>query len=250
VDFPTFVTTIYGTLDNQNARVIPFLQDSVVRMLGELSGFREILWMENSGSFNTTANQAEYPTGQNPGTVTYTGVPPDVKEFDSFYIVTAGNPQLLGVSIKGPVPIEFLRSSFLRFPFQGVWPMYWAFHHGAVVIGPLPSQVITIGFDYLKDATRDQTSGLPITSSQGVAPAGTGITNPWFKEGQGYHVLRAAVAADYHSSITKDEQQRQYQQEMMASGIANLTKRWYALKGQGWQAPRAFGEAYDRWGLP
>jgi|HubBroStandDraft_4_1064222.scaffolds.fasta_scaffold00136_11 hypothetical protein len=250
MDVPTFCTTLAAQLDNQNARVVPFLQDSVVRMLAEISAVREILWTEGTGSFTTTPNQSDYPTGQEPGTTPYAGMPPDVAEFDSFYLVTSSNPSLLGVMIMGPVPISRLRSAIQGGLWQGLWPIYWAFHHGAVVLGPLPSQTIQIAFDYRRDATRDSLTGVQITQSLCVAPAGTGITNPWFNEMQGYNIFRAMVLADYHSSISKDEQQRQYQQESAQTGIENMKRRWYAMKGQGWQAPRNFGEAWDRWGLP
>jgi hypothetical protein len=253
MDFPTFITTLAASLDNQNARVLPFLIDSTVRQLAELAVERT-LFMEGTFTMPTVAGQSEYPllplgsgAGQNPATYTagtnaWTGgPPPDFLDADLLYVNLSAPLAGRGIPIRGPVPISELRTNWPVLWTTGVYPTAWGFHHGAIILGPIPPNGVTVYGDYLRDSTRADGSsgaaaGQPITTAMGVAPAGTGVTNPWFS--QGYHVLRARVLADFHASISKDEQQLTFQSGIAASGLQTLTERWVLAKGAAHQAAR------------
>lgn len=247
------MTALAGVLDNQNARVVPFLIDSTVRQLGELAPLRT-LFMEGTFVMPTVAGQSEYPllplgsgAGQNPATYSAAtnswtgGAPPDFLSADLLYVNLSAPLAGRGIPIRGPVPIAELRTNWPVLWTTGVYPSAWGFHHDAIILGPIPPNGVTVYGDYFRDSTRaDGTSGALagqiITTAMGAAPGGNGVTNPWFS--LGYTVLRARVLADYHASLSKDEQQMTFQQGIASQGLQTLTERWVLAKGAAHQAAR------------
>lgn len=252
-DVPTFLANIAGELDNQNLRNTAFLQQALVRSLQKASTVRT-LFMEGSFTFMTTPGQGEYATGRLPGTTPYVGptptytppagtvigVPADLQEIDSFYCQLSTTLGMPGIPLKR-VTVAQLRAAFYPLgSFQGLYASMYAFHHESIIVGPIPGGNTQLGGDYLRDATRDQTTGAVITGTD--AP---GTTNPWLNDGQ--YALRALVLRDYHRGLSKDDQQADYMDTEWKEAVAFLATQERQAKAASIQAPRSFGEDRGEW---
>jgi len=253
-DVPTFLANLQGELDASTARDATFLGQALVRSLRKASTVRT-LFMEASFTFMTTANQQEYPTGRQPGSIPYVGpapaltpppgyvvgVPPDFQEMDSFYVLVGNAFGLPGIPIRRG-SIEQIRASSLRVVFAGIYTGLWCFHHEAILLGPIPAGAQQLAGDYLRDATRDSATGALITAASGV-----GVTNPWFNDGE--FALRALVMRDYHRGLSKDAQQEEFQDKEWQEAVSIFSTQVSQAKSASAQAPPSYGEEQPLQGI-
>src|ERR1700674_4588286 len=246
-DVSTFLAGLQAELDASTARDATFLGQALARSLKRASTVRT-LFMEASFTFMTTALQQDYPTGRRPGTLPYVGptpaitppagyvvgVPPDFQEMDSFYVLAWSTFGLPGIPIRRGT-IEQIRASALRVVFAGIYTGLWTFHHEAILLGPTPAGAQQLAGDYLRDATRDAATGALITGA-----SGSGISNPWFTEGE--FALRALVMRDFHRGNSKDAQQADWFDEEWKEACSIFSTAVSQAKSASAQAPPSFGE--------
>lgn len=232
-DFQTFIANCKLPLENQSAsRADTFLRASAVRWLKELSGFRT-LFMEDVFSFSTVADQAEYGSGD-------AGFPTNAMEFDSVYVEVGTGANSTRYIIEGPVPIDVVRRGWLItqrgddfvYSERGKFPTRFAWHHNKMILDPIPSEVLSIKGDYLKDATKDS-NGVVITT------ASTTATNGWLDRGE--RALMNAVLWDYYSLIAKDAEAATLCQGHFEHAKKIMHDEWNAKAMRAAQASYVYG---------
>lgn len=198
-DFQTMVSMCMARIDNRNDRVEPYVKETIVRHLRDLSHHR-LRWMEGTFSFTTTADQVEYGAG-------YTNFPLDIAVIDSLRRGDVGE-SVAEKELVGPYDVSDLRRASTAQ--SGAIPKYWGFHHEKLILSPGCGYALLVQGDYHRDATRDTATGNVITS------ASTTHTNPWFVEGQS--ILMNFVLADVHSGLMKDAEA-----STLALGLAQVS---------------------------
>ena len=258
-DVPTFLSNLQAEFDAATQRDTTYLAQALVRSLKTVSSVRT-LFMEGSFTFMTTANQQEYPTGRQPGTTAYVGptptvappagyvvgVPQDLQEMDSFYVLSGNVFGLPGIPIERGT-IQEIRAVALRFVFPGIYTSKWCFHHEAILLGPIPAGSQQLAGDYLRDATRDSATGAVITTALIAAGQAAGLTNPWLDGQYGEFALRALVLRDYFSGLAKDDQMKDHMTEAWQDALSTFSSQVSQAKSASSQAPRSFGES-SMWG--
>lgn len=195
--FDSIIADLLVVIENQNSRTEPYLRTSLAQALREVQANRT-LFMEATTTFDTVADQAEYDTAD-------VGFPADLLLVDALWFTEQPSGTLTG-----PVPIREIRNSAF-YPDTTGRPTAWAFHHGKLILWPTPNTAEELTLEYLKDATRDSTSGNEITS------ASTTATSEWFERGA--HVLKNWVLWDYYSTIAMNTERAAMANQRFHDGL-------------------------------
>lgn len=192
-----------------------YLRLSTVRALRAVSSI-QAHWMEDTFQFDSVADQQEYGSGDS-------GYPLDVQEFHTIYTTTGVANQ--EVEIRS---ISYIRKYGNTAGPDIVYPPCVAYHHRKLVF-PYPLKAgVTFYGDYLKEATRDATTGAVITADDETT------TNPWFVEGE--DILRSRVLADYHLLFSKDVEAGNAYRAVFMWSTDELKKARNQLRAKGFQA--------------
>lgn len=221
--FLDFCNEVYGTVDNKAVKIFPAIQAATVRYLEELSSKRMTL-LEGTFQFTLVAGQMQYGSGT-------TGFPADVQEFDNVWVARTADTTGTRWELKGPQQIAevSLRSSNV---FKAV-PDAYAFHDNRIWIAPPPPDGYVLGGEYLKNGTKDEATGNPITA------ASTTATNPWF--GRGKHALMNKVLADIYATQLKDFQVAGAFDVLAEGALQRLRDEQIGRSATGYQVRANFG---------
>lgn len=205
--FAEFITKCEDAVDNRNTRTLPFLREATIRALKDLSQVRTVV-MEGTFSFSTIADQQEYTAG-------HSGFPLDIQEVDAIYVQVGSGASAQNYKLDGPVAVERIRDTYYPNA-TAPRPYLWAWHHQTLILAPPTSSAVSIKGDYLKDATRDSSSGAVITT------ASTTHTNGWFERGE--EALLGRVLGAYYRVIAKDVEAALFAEQGYERAIQELKR--------------------------
>lgn len=198
MSFSTFVTDVYGEILNKHSGSLAALKAATVRQLRELAS-RRVHFMEASTTF--TLPTAEPYVGEWAGEG-IPGWPLDVREIDALYYRASASSSWC--EVPGPVTINDIRTwepplRVAESPLS-IYPLAWAWWDRKLWVPKLSGNV-SLKIDYWKDGTRDETTGVLIST------ASTAESNEWI-DGRGQTALRCGVLADYYLlTASRDEAQ-------------------------------------------
>jgi hypothetical protein len=229
--FSEFVTDVYGRIGNRATGTLALLRQIVVDQLKECAAKR-VAFMQGDQEFTLLA-AAPY-NGQWAGPEV-AGFPKDVSEIHKAYYRYGGTVDRWE-PLTGPVPFEQIESFehqvLLPTPLA-VYPLAWSWWGGKFWVTRLGGDT-DLRIQYYRDATRDQATGVEITSSS------TTHTNPWFERGVNY--LRWAVLLDFYSSPEyTDERQIGICGAQRNLALQQLEKENQLLQPASAQAPMVMG---------
>lgn len=224
--FSEFITAVYAEIQNKTTTSLTLLKAATVRQLRELSSHRT-LFMEDTFRFDTVVGQDTYNSATG-------GFPKDAMQIDALWYVSGSSRY----EVPGPITMQEARFERSEDATQQ-YPSGWAWFGDSLVLRDVPSAVVTLEGDYFKDATRDEGSGVEITTSS------TTQTNPWFDRGE--IVLRNAVLAEFYSlPINRDAEAANNCLGMRNQFLQTLKDEWMLKRATTVQAPLYLGDfIYD-----
>lgn len=147
--FASVLTELVAGVVNSHPTTSPLMAAAMVRQLQNLLP-EAIPFMETSGSFTTTANQAAY-------TATQCGAP-SLLRFDRLWYDLGNYARPLVVSDVNSIR-QLQEMPSIAYPLRVCW------QQEKLQFGPAPAGVYTVKWDAVLDATKDTSTGATITTS-------------------------------------------------------------------------------------
>jgi hypothetical protein len=228
VSFTTFAADVHGEILNKHSGSLAAVKAATVRQLRELSS-RRAHFMERSTTF--TLPTAEPYIGEWAGEG-IAGWPLDIREIDALYYRASASSSWC--EVPGPVSINEIRTwepplRVAESPLS-IYPLAWAWWDRKLWV-PKLSGDCSLKIDYWKDGSRDETTGVLITT------ASTTESNEWL-DGRGQTALRCGVLADYYLlPASRDETQASIEMGKRNVYLDILKSESIGFHGTALQAP-------------
>lgn len=212
--FASVLAELVAGVVNSHPSTSTLMAAAMVRQLQNLQP-ETIPFMEITGTFNTTANQAAY-------TATQCGAP-SLLRFDRLWYDLGSYARPLVVS--DPNSIRSLQEmGSIAYPLRVCWLVE------KLQFGPAPVGVYAVKWDGILDATRDTSTGALLTTSS------TTQTNAWFTEG--VVPYRHLVWADFFLTSPDQRPELAASHSQLAATALNRLRTAYAKRQELNATPR------------